>query len=156
LPQFGDDPFEVALDNLREESQAAPCDVGQVLHAGSAAWHRSTQDPLPLDERRGPQVATIEPETVERDEARGATAVEQRVEEGTTIVIEADDLAIKNRVPHAPERDGDLAGQLGEALEDVAIAGDEPTRPALHVGECSEAVELQLEKPASVVERLTP
>ena len=54
LPPLGHDPFEVVLDDLLEEVNPAPRDVRQVLHARSAAWDDSTENPLPLDERQAP------------------------------------------------------------------------------------------------------
>ena len=62
------------------------------------ARHAPPQHPLPLDEREAPQVATVESEAIERDEAGGGTAVEERIEQRSPVVIETDDLAVEDRV----------------------------------------------------------
>jgi hypothetical protein len=109
-------------------------------------WYRNRGDGLD-DGREGLQRApsvsrTAEPQTVEGDEARLTAAIGERVEEG--VVIETHDLAVEDRVPNASERDGDLISEQREALEGVAVAGDEAASTALDVGERTEAVELQL------------
>ena len=69
-------------------------------------------------------------------------------------MIEADHLAVEDSAAHAPERDRDLGGERGKALEGVAVAGDETTLVALHVGERPKSVELQLEQPVAMIEGL--
>ena len=74
LLELGDDALKVPLDDLGEEVHTAPLDMGQELQAGSSARDDSTQDPLPLDERKAPQVSTVEPKAIERHEAGGRVA----------------------------------------------------------------------------------
>src|ERR1051325_11093679 len=126
--------------------------MGKVLQARSSARDDSTQHPLPLYERQAPQVSTVEPEAVEGDEARLSAAVEERAEERTPVSIQTNHLAVEDGVAYAPERDRDLGGERGEALERVAVAGDEAAPTAFDVGERPEPVELQLEEPVAVVE----
>jgi len=59
----------------------------------------------------------------------------ERVEEGAAVAVQADYLTVEDGVAHASERDRDLGGEGGKALEGVAVAGDETTLVALHVGE---------------------
>jgi hypothetical protein len=155
LLELGDDALKVPLDDLGEEVHPAPMDMRQELQARSSARDDSTQHPLPLDERKAPQVSAIQPKDIERHEKGGTAAVEECVEQRATVAVQADYLTVEDGVAHASERDCDLGRERGEALEGVAVAGDETTPAVLDVGERPEPVELQLEQPVAMVEGLT-
>src|SRR5262245_32472350 len=112
----------------------------EVENARRSLRDHAAKRPLPLGEREIAEVPALEPEEVERHEARLCTAKEQRVELRPAVHSEAGELAVEDRIglDGAPE----LLGDQVEALERVPVPRDQSRVPPGDVREGAEPIVL--------------
>ncbi len=152
-PTFRDDPFEIQAADLLEQRNASLVDVIHEEETRALSRHQLPQLGFTLDERKLPQIVSIQPQQVERVEKRAGSARHQLVELGAPLPVETDDLAIQHRFRRG-EVSFDRERQGLELVETVTVARDQSRAGAIHIGDGAKAVMFELEEPLWVVEGL--
>jgi len=112
--------------------------------------HDLFEQTLPLDQRQTPQILAILPQQIERIEVLRRPPA-RFVKPRAAILAQVDDLAVQ----HSLARQGLASGgaEFWERRELVVVAGTEEAATAIYICEGAEAVVLQLEDIAVVIER---
>src|SRR5215475_3689634 len=106
-----------------------------------------------FDQWQSPQVFTVEVEQVKRNEDALTTPEQQITEDGSPIIIDAGNLAIKHCTFDA-KMFSNRGGEIREATEDVSVSRNQFSLAGLDVSQCAESIDLQFKDVLIRIERL--